>query len=316
VTAATTGVVFVNYRSGDLIRTRAAALAAAGYAVVVADNSGELAAEGVAGLAGIAGVDCFDTGANVGFGAGCNRAVERLPSGIDVVCLHNPDVDAPPPVLAGLAAAVRGHGAAAPALRIDGVMRRRGYHYPSVPREAYVARRAVSRSSAGARPSNVAAPAAPAATATVRERGRRFGSGALLAVERDAFESVGGFDENYFLYCEDLDLWHRIGRAGHPPVFVSDLVADHAGASGSSMGAATRELLRWVGLELFVRRFARTGWRPYRAVHRALLGSLDATPELQRAVGDAWARGAHPDEVAHAIRARLERRTESMPSAG
>ncbi len=302
-----TGVVFVNYRSGELIRPRAAALAAAGFPVVVADNSGELAREGVAGA------DCFDTGANLGFGAACNQAVARLAPGVGIACFHNPDLDAPPEVVRGLAAAVRGHGAAAPALRVDGVTRRRGYHYPSVLREAYVARRAVAHASGAAR----VAVSTSAPHATAGERGRRFGSGALLVVERDVFDHIGGFDERFFLYCEDLDLWHRISRAGHRPVFASDLVATHAGAAGSAMGSSTRELLRWVGLELFVERFARSGWWLYRAVHRRFLDSLAARPELHAAVVDAWAAGERPTEVAQRLRPLLVPRDGSaLPAAG
>ena len=31
---------------------------------------------------------------------------------------------------------------------------------------------------------------------------------------RDAFEAVGGFDESFFCYCEDVDLGFRIRLAG------------------------------------------------------------------------------------------------------
>jgi GT2 family glycosyltransferase len=41
-----------------------------------------------------------------------------------------------------------------------------------------------------------------------------FASGAALAVRRSAWDQVGGFDERYFMYCEDLDLSLRLWLAG------------------------------------------------------------------------------------------------------
>src|SRR4051794_33181304 len=41
-----------------------------------------------------------------------------------------------------------------------------------------------------------------------------FASGAALAVRRDAWEAVGGFDDAYFMYGEDVDLSLRLRLAG------------------------------------------------------------------------------------------------------
>src|SRR3546814_11373930 len=39
-------------------------------------------------------------------------------------------------------------------------------------------------------------------------------SGACMYLPRALFERVGGFDEGYFLHCEDLDLCRRVRDAG------------------------------------------------------------------------------------------------------
>jgi GT2 family glycosyltransferase len=39
-------------------------------------------------------------------------------------------------------------------------------------------------------------------------------SGSFMFVRRTVIEAIGGFDEGYFLHCEDLDLCKRIGLAG------------------------------------------------------------------------------------------------------
>ncbi len=55
-----------------------------------------------------------------------------------------------------------------------------------------------------------------------------WASGACLAIPRAVFEEVGGFDENFFLYCEDVDLSWRVRAAGFPVLVCPSALFMHA----------------------------------------------------------------------------------------
>jgi GT2 family glycosyltransferase len=44
-------------------------------------------------------------------------------------------------------------------------------------------------------------------------------SGAALLIRRDALERTGGFDESFYMYCEDVDLCYRVHEAGWRVVY-------------------------------------------------------------------------------------------------
>ena len=58
-------------------------------------------------------------------------------------------------------------------------------------------------------------------------------SGALMLLPRKVFEQLGGFDETYFLHCEDLDLCRRARDAGYTVLLAGDVRVLH-GKGGSS----------------------------------------------------------------------------------
>jgi GT2 family glycosyltransferase len=58
-------------------------------------------------------------------------------------------------------------------------------------------------------------------------------SGALMLVPRAVFERLGGFDEDYFLHCEDLDLCRRARDAGFSVLLAGQVRVLH-GKGGSS----------------------------------------------------------------------------------
>ena len=58
-------------------------------------------------------------------------------------------------------------------------------------------------------------------------------SGAVMLMPRRVFEWMNGFDENYFLHCEDLDLCRRVRDAGWRVLLAGDVRVLH-GKGGSS----------------------------------------------------------------------------------
>ena len=54
-------------------------------------------------------------------------------------------------------------------------------------------------------------------------------SGSCMLVRRDVFEELGGFDEAYFMYGEDVDLCWRAHRAGYGVAYVPAASVTHVG---------------------------------------------------------------------------------------
>ena len=54
--------------------------------------------------------------------------------------------------------------------------------------------------------------------------------GAAAMYDLALFREVGGFDERYFCYCEDVDLGFRLQLMGHDCRFVPEAVVHHAGS--------------------------------------------------------------------------------------
>jgi GT2 family glycosyltransferase len=69
-------------------------------------------------------------------------------------------------------------------------------------------------------------------------------SGACMLIRRDLFESLGGFDERFFLYCEDMDLCRRVWNSRHSVRYVSSAMVDHVGGASSGAGETQPILAR------------------------------------------------------------------------
>src|SRR5262249_46734885 len=62
--------------------------------------------------------------------------------------------------------------------------------------------------------------------------GEVFGPcGAAYMLRRDIYEALGGFDEDFFCYCEDVDLNFRVRLAGHKAIQVVEAMVRHEGSA-------------------------------------------------------------------------------------
>jgi GT2 family glycosyltransferase len=58
-------------------------------------------------------------------------------------------------------------------------------------------------------------------------------SGACILVRRSALEEIGGFDERFFLYCEEIDLCRRLRAAGHDLRYEPTALCRHIGGASA-----------------------------------------------------------------------------------
>ena len=58
-------------------------------------------------------------------------------------------------------------------------------------------------------------------------------SGAVMLMPRAMFQRLGGFDEKYFLHCEDLDLCRRVRDLGYQVLLAGDVRVQHGKGSSS-----------------------------------------------------------------------------------
>ena len=58
--------------------------------------------------------------------------------------------------------------------------------------------------------------------------------GAALTIRREAFEAVGGFDESFFMYCEETDLCYRLKSVDWQVHFVPTATVMHVGQASTN----------------------------------------------------------------------------------
>jgi GT2 family glycosyltransferase/nucleoside-diphosphate-sugar epimerase len=225
--------IIVNHNSGEALDRCLASILPQADGVVVVDN--DSAPEGFEAVVRRHSANpklrVLRAGRNTGFSAGCNLGAAA--SRADQLLFLNPDCIAAPRLVKTLKGFLEKNPEAgiAGGLLLGEDAREQGGGRRSKPglRRAFVRASGLWRWTRRGdfHLERQGPPAAPQEVDAV--------SGACLAIRRSVFEKLGGFDEGYFLHCEDLDLCASAREAGWRVVSVPGAVVFHTkGVCGRS----------------------------------------------------------------------------------
>ncbi|KKA06083.1 glycosyl transferase family 2 [Pseudomonas ogarae] len=260
-------VIIVNYNAGELLLASVgAAFAAGASSVIVVDNDSHDDSLMLVERTHAAGdsLKIVRNTANLGFAVACNQGA-RLSAAPNLFFL-NPDTVLAADAIDNLLLALR----SAPQIGMvggflcnpDGSEQAGGRRVFPTPRRAFMRAFGLSRLSA-LFPSLLSdfllhkepLPGTPIVVEAI--------SGACMLVKREAIESVGLWDEDYFLHCEDLDWCMRFHQAGWRVLFVPDARVMHVFGGCSRHRPYFVEWHKHRGFLRFYRKFFR---RKYPAV--------------------------------------------------
>jgi N-acetylglucosaminyl-diphospho-decaprenol L-rhamnosyltransferase len=210
-------VIIVNYNAGDRLRRCLDCLAAQifqDFETILVDNgSTDDSLEHVRAAALPVTID--EAGTNLGFAAANNRAAKTATG--EWLAFLNPDAYPEPGWLAALLAAARRHPGvdafgstqidAANPDKLDGAGD--AYHFSGVPYRGHHGW----------------------SVASLPPEGECFAPCAAAAMyRRSTFAALGGFEESFFCYCEDVDLGFRLRLAGGRAMQIPDALVLHEGS--------------------------------------------------------------------------------------
>lgn len=260
-------VAIVNWNTSDAALEAARAFAASEgieARVTLVDNASAPAQRELLAAAELPGVRLVLSEENAGYGTAANRALAAGTA--ETVCVSNADVLPDPEALAVLAAATRDEpraGMVAPAFDDDA-----GYHAELPSRLAILGQTLVGSFMRRA-------VASPPAEKTV-EIGQP--SGACFAMGRETWERLGGFDEDFHLWYEDVDLAKRAQEAGCRNLVVGSARVVHANATSfRQLDGGRRQALRLASLRRYVNKH-HPGLKPLAAPLLRLSATLRARP--------------------------------------
>ncbi len=216
--------VVINYNAGEAVLDCLRVLAKARVPIVVVDNASTDGSDDEIARA-FPRVRLIRNERNIGFGPAANQGVRETRS--PYVVLMNPDAIARAGAFTTLRKILDGHPRAgvvgALVLNPDGSVQPTKRAFPSI-------WQAVLHGLVGlVWPGNPGTRAYTLADASFSEpRQVDWVAGTAVALRREAFEDIGGFDEGFFFFVEDVDLCRRLWDEDWEVWFEPRAVVEHA----------------------------------------------------------------------------------------
>lgn len=79
-------------------------------------------------------------------------------------------------------------------------------------------------------------------------------SGSFMMIRKDIYEKVGGFDEQFFMYGEDLDLCYRVQKKGFKVFYIHDTQIIHYKGESTKRSNLDETKLFYNAMHLFVKK--------------------------------------------------------------
>ncbi|MCU7496372.1 MAG: glycosyltransferase [Ignavibacteria bacterium] len=79
-------------------------------------------------------------------------------------------------------------------------------------------------------------------------------SGAFMMMKREVYEKIGGFDSQFFMYGEDLDLCYRVQKAGFKVFYVHDTQIIHYKGESTKRSSMDETKVFYEAMHLFVKK--------------------------------------------------------------
>lgn len=248
----TTAVVVVNYNTCDQLRPCLASIRDAGAArVIVVDNASTDGSQEMV-RACFPQVTLHTNRTNIGYGAAANQAIAHCRA--DYILLLNSDTLVPRHAVHALQRYLDEHPQAAVVgprlINADGTLQPSCYPFPT-PFNLFLEESLLGRLAVyipGVRDRYLRA--WPHDTA----RPVPWVLGAALAIRREAFLDVNGFDPAYFMYYEETDLCYRLYMAGWQTHFAPVTTITHLGGASTSQVYAEMQYRLFLSAQRFFRR--------------------------------------------------------------